>query len=247
MSKTQIEWVALDWPAPPRVRAGYTTRRRGASLPPYAQGNLGDHVGDDVAHVAANRAALAEQIGVPLHWLRQVHGAICADAANSPLGCIADASFTRKTRLGCVVLTADCLPLLLAAQDGSVAAAVHAGWRGLAAGVIEAALAHMDTPGSRLMAWLGPAIGPTAYEVGAMVRDAFVTEDVAAAACFVSLAPPGKYLCDLYGLARLRLQRLGCTQIYGGDLCAHTDAERFYSHRREGVCGRFASAVWLED
>lgn len=239
------EFIFPDWPAPRGVGALSTTRGGGASGGPWQSFNLGDHVGDDAQAVAANRALLRRELpGDPL-WLQQVHGARCVDAAAASPGTQADASFTRRRGVVCAVLTADCLPVLLCDEDATVVAIAHAGWRGLAAGVIEATVAAMGEPGERLKAWLGPAIGPRAFEVGAEVKEAFVATDPAAAEAFVA-AGSGKWLCDIYGLARRRLQALGVRRAWGGNSCTVTEAERFFSYRRDGVTGRMASLVWLE-
>jgi YfiH family protein len=243
-------FIRPGWDAPPRVRAFFTTRRApGVSAPPYARCNLGDHVGDDPEAVARNRALLGEALRLPSAplWLRQVHGVDIVDGDTCDGVPVADAA--RATRAGRVlaVMTADCLPLLLAADDGSEVAAVHAGWRGLAAGVIEATLRCLHTPPGRLHAWLGPAIGPDAFEVGDEVRDAFVGPDAKAAMAFVRRAgADGKWHCDLDALARRRLRAHGIERISGGGLCTFTDAERFHSHRRDRVTGRMAGLVWID-
>ncbi|MGE5468565.1 MAG: peptidoglycan editing factor PgeF [Ignavibacteria bacterium] len=241
-----LELIVPDWPAPPRVRALSTTRAGGCSAAPYASLNLGDHVGDDPRAVAANRALLARHMPVPPRWLRQVHGVCCIDAETPGDSPEADACLTRGTAHACAVLTADCLPLLLCDEDGSVVAAAHAGWRGLVGGVIESTVAAMAVPASRLLAWLGPAIGPTAFEVGDEVRAAFATADSRAVAAFVPHGQ-GKWLCDLHALARMRLARLGVERLYGDPSCTFTDAARFFSYRRDGTTGRTATAIWLAE
>ncbi len=241
------DWLVPDWPAPPHVRARTTTRLGGMSSAPYAGLNLGDHVGDVPQAVAANRMQVVRQLdlpGMPL-WLNQVHGIGVVDAVHATPGCTADASFTREASVVCAVLTADCLPLLLCDKAGGTVAAVHAGWRGLAAGVIEAALASMQVAPEDIMVWLGPAIGPRAFEVGPEVREAFTSHDPATAEAFQP-SPAGRWLADIYQLARQRLARQGVTAIYGGDRCTYTEMQYFYSYRREGVTGRMASLVWLE-
>ncbi|AXQ31808.1 peptidoglycan editing factor PgeF [Solimonas sp. K1W22B-7] len=236
-----------DWPAPARVRALQTTRLGGTSAGPHAGFNLAGHCGDDPAAVARNRALLRQGLALPAEpaWLNQVHG--CA-VAQPPLADLpaADASVTQGPGQVCVVLTADCLPVLFCDEDGSVVAAAHAGWRGLAGGVLEASMAAMRRPPSRLLAWLGAAIGPGAFEVGPEVREAFVAQDADAMACFAP-GRPGKLQADLYALARLRLRRAGLERVYGGGLCTVDDAQRFYSFRREPVCGRMASLVWISE
>lgn len=239
------ELIVPDWPAPANVGALQTTRRGGVSREPYASLNLGDHVGDDPGAVLANRRALAAALpGEPV-WLAQVHGTAVADAATARAGDEADAIVARIPRRVCVVLTADCLPILLCDRRGTVVAAVHAGWRGLAAGVVEAAVAAMGVPGGDLLAWLGPAIGGERFEVGAEVRAAFVAADAGAAAAF---RPRGadKWLADLEALARRRLERLGLPPAYGGGRCTAADSEAFFSYRRDGRTGRLGSFVWLD-
>lgn len=238
------DWILLDWPAPATVRAVSTTRHGGVSAAPYDSLNLGDHVGDDPAAVTENRARLARALELPTPpvWLRQVHGTQVIAAAAG--GCEADAAHTQQAGVVCAVLTADCLPLLLCNSAGTQVAAVHAGWRGLAAGVIEAALDSMGEP-KHLMAWLGPAIGPAAFEVGDEVRAAFLAQDASAQAAFRP-SPTGRWLADIYQLARVRLAARGVNRIYGGHWCTYSDAERFYSHRRDQVSGRMATLIWLE-
>lgn len=238
-------YIHPDWPAPPGVRALATTRRGGVSRAPWQSFNLADHVGDDAHAVAANRALLCRELPAEPLWLAQVHGARCVDAALAALGPEADASFTRRRGAVCAVLTADCLPVLLCDDRATVVGVAHAGWRGLAAGVIEATVAAMNEPGMHLMAWLGPAIGPQAFEVGGEVRQVFIAGDPGAASAFAPAAG-GKWLCDIYQLARRRLDALGIQRIGGGGGCTASDAERFFSHRRDGVSGRMASMVWLE-
>ena len=241
--------IVPDWPAPRAVRSLLTTRCGGVSRPPYASLNLGDHVGDDRSAVAANRALLRGALagGGDPRWLEQVHGTRVVDAAacspnDPPLA--ADASFARDKGVVCAVMTADCLPVLFCDDAGSVVAAAHAGWRGLLAGVLEASVAAMGVPASTLLAYFGPAIGPRAFEVGDEVRAAFVADDATLGVAFQP-KQPGKWLADLYLLARLRLNRIGLTRIYGGDFCTFSDADRFFSFRRDGQTGRMASMIWL--
>lgn len=238
-------WIMPDWPAPSSVRAVSTTRHGGVSAAPFASFNLGDHVGDDPAAVAENRTRLMQALSLPAApaWLRQVHGTRVVDAAQG--GCEADAARTGRAGVVCAVLTADCLPLLLCNSAGTQVAAVHAGWRGLAAGVIEAALDGMGE-GKEIMAWLGPAIGPAAFEVGDEVQAAFMTQDASTQAAFQPL-PAGRWLADIYQLARRRLAAGGVTRIYGGHWCTYSETERFYSYRRDGICGRMATMIWLDD
>lgn len=239
------DWIVPDWPAPKGVRALSTTRLGGVSQPPYASLNLGDHVGDSSEHVAENRARVAAYLPAPPLWLSQVHGVRVVDAALAANGDPADAAFARTRGRVCAVMTADCLPVLFCHQGGQAVAAAHAGWRGLAGGVLEATLAAMAVPGNEVMAWLGPAIGPSAFEVGDEVQAAFVAAHPAAASAFVARTE-GKWLADLYALARLRLNTCGVSAIYGGDRCTLTEADRFFSHRRDRLTGRMASLIWLD-
>ena len=232
------DWIEPDWPAPPRVRGLVTTRNGGVSTGPYASMNLGLHVGDSVADVQRNRALLRRCLPGEPAWLEQVHGVAVADADRTGAPACADASVARWPGAVCAVMTADCLPVLFCNDEGSVVAAAHAGWRGLAAGVLDATLARMGVPAATVMAWLGPAIGPAAFEVGDEVREAFVAADPATAGA-------GKWMADLFLLARLRLVRLGVVRVYGGGICTYASRERFFSYRREGITGRFVSMVWL--
>lgn len=238
--------ITPTWPAPAGVRAAVTTRVGGVSQPPYDSLNLGDHVGDDPAAVAENRRRLQVAAGLPASpfWLEQVHGTRVLDCAVPAAGRTADASITRRPGEVCVVLTADCLPVLFCNRAGDRVAAAHAGWRGLADGVLEAALAGFEDAPDQLLAWLGPAIGPDAFEVGPEVRERFLLDDPRAAEAFRP-GRPGHWWADIYRLARLRLERAGVGFIGGGDYCTVTDRERFYSYRRDGVTGRMASLIWI--
>ena len=235
-----------DWDLPLGVGALLTTRAGGQSVGPFASFNLGGHVGDDPLAVAANRARLRGFVPADPLWLSQVHGAAVANADVSEGVPEADAVLARSSRRVCAVLTADCLPALLCDDDASVVAAAHAGWRGLAAGVLENTVREMGVPPHRLRAWLGPAIGPAAFEVGDEVRAAFVAYDPEAATAFVARPVAGKWLADLFVLARRRLVAAGVTRVSGGGVCTVSAPQRFYSYRRDGVTGRFASMVWLE-
>lgn len=241
------EFVFPDWPAPATVKALTTTRVGGLSRGPYASFNLGDHVGDDPDVVRHNRARLCESLALSSQpaWLRQVHGVNVVDAASVEVGTTADGAWTDRSGVVCAVLTADCLPVFLCNRQGTKVALLHAGWRGLMAGVIEAGLQALATPGAELLAWLGPAIGPDSYEVGDAVRDAFLVQDIGVAVCFRAQGT-GQWHADLYALARRRLQAQGVNAIYGGNLCTLRAPERFYSYRRDGVTGRMASLLWLD-
>lgn len=244
-------WVIPGWQAPERVRAAVTTRHGpGSSAPPFDRCNLGLRSGDVPVVVAANRASVAAALQLPSdpRWLQQVHGcdvAVIGGAASvgEP---VADAAVTRERGRPLAILTADCLPVLFHDAEGEVVAAAHAGWRGLAAGVLERTVAAMDVPAGRIAAWLGPCIGAASYEVGTEVREAFLVRDAGHAACF-SPTRPGHWLCDLAGLARRTLLSAGVGRIDGGGFDTFTDA-RFYSYRRDGArSGRFASLIWLDD
>lgn len=246
----ELDCLVPDWPSPPRVRALVTTRKAmaGASQGPFARFNLGTHVGDDPGRVRDNRARLRAALPREPRWMNQVHGVkvLDADCPNADPLPEADAAVTREPRTVLAIMTADCLPILLCDRKGEVVAVAHAGWRGLAAGVIENALDSMRVSAANVMAWLGPAIGPDAYEVGTDVVDAFVGADAGAAESFRA-GSAGKYLADLYGLARRRLSRAGVGSVTGGGFCTYRDADRFYSYRRDGRTGRMASLVWIEE
>ncbi|MFC3606834.1 peptidoglycan editing factor PgeF [Stutzerimonas tarimensis] len=244
MNRWPAEWIQPDWPVPAGVRACVTTRQGGTSLPPFDGFNLGTHVHDSPSAVADNRDLLQHSIGATPAWLEQIHSSVVikADPAQCPT---ADASWSDVPGMACTVLTADCLPALFCDRRGTRVAAAHAGWRGLAGGVLEATLEALALPPEQLLVWLGPAIGPAAFEVGPEVREAFVATHPAAASAFVASASPGRYLADLYELARVRLNACGVTAVYGGGFCTFRDS-RFYSYRRDAVTGRFASLVWLE-
>ncbi len=238
------DFIVPDWPAPANVRALQTTRAGGCSPAPWASFNLADHVGDEPARVAANRAVLRRLLPDEPRWLRQVHGTVAVDVGKAAEMTAADAAWTRRPGTVCAVMTADCLPVLFCDRAGTTVAAAHAGWRGLAAGVLEAAVAAMNVAPGELLAWLGPAIGPVNFEVGDDVRAAFLARDPAAVPAFVTLGR-GKWLADIYALAARRLVAAGVTAISGGGWCTLADQERFYSYRRDGVTGRMATLVWL--
>ena len=237
-------WIYPDWPAPAQVKTLVTTRAYGISQGVYSGLNLGDHVGDSWVDVAQNRTLLREELPNEPRWLKQTHGSTVAYADHLKELVEADAAVSKRAGNVCAILTADCLPVLFCATDASVVGAAHAGWRSLAAGVLEQTIEVMEHAPGQIMAWLGPAIGPTAFEVGDEVRQVFIADMPQAVAAFKGISP-GKWLADIYALARLRLQRSGITQIYGGDLCTYNDAKRFYSYRRDGVTGRMASLIWI--
>ncbi len=234
-----------NWPAPATVLAVTTTRQGGCSAPPYESFNLAMHVGDNPQTVAANRACLH---GVPntTAWLNQTHGTTCTRLPGAEQA-EADAAWTNTPGQVCAVLTADCLPVLFCDRRGTRVAAAHAGWRGLAAGVLEATVAAMDCAPADLLAWLGPAIGPQRFEVGAEVRAAFTDRNPATHAAFRAHHRPGHWLADLYAIARLNLRQVGVTAVYGGDFCTYSEPQRFFSFRRDGVTGRMASLIWLAE
>ncbi len=235
-----------DWPAPARVRACSTTRLGGVSNAPYDSLNLGNHVGDSPLHVQDNRQRLLATAGLPVmpHWLQQVHGTqvINLDQVSSDL-LTGDAAYTTRQDRVCAVMTADCLPVLFCSADGDEVAAAHAGWRGLQAGVLEETLRHFRARPADILAWMGPAIGPQQFEVGGEVREAFLQVDPTADCAFVPRN--GKFLADIYQLARLRLAAAGVTQVFGGEYCTVSDSGRFFSYRRDGMTGRMATLIWL--
>ena len=246
-----LEVIVPDWPAPPAVRAAFTLRMGGVSAAPFDSLNVGAHVGDAGAAVAENRRRVRTQLRLPAEplWLEQVHGIEVADldmasgqvSATPPT---ADAVIARRAGNVCVMQVADCMPVLFASRDGSAVAAAHAGWRGLAGGVLEATVARLGVAPGKLIAWLGPAIGPRHFEVGGEVRAAFLRHDAGAADAFHANAR-GRWQCDLGTLARRRLGALGVTAVFGGGWCTYADATRFFSYRRDGQCGRMAALIWL--
>lgn len=247
-TEPRVEVIRPDWPAPERICALSTTRAGGVSEDCYASLNLAMHVEDNDESVRQNRQRLRQQLALPSEplWLEQVHGQTVVDAGidvSSPP--VADASYSFIPNRVCVVMTADCLPLLICNRNGDRVAAAHAGWRGLADGVVEATCASLQQPADQLMVWLGPAIGATAFEVGEEVREVFVRDLQSTEAAF-SPTRPGHYLADIYQLARLRLSRIGIDDVYGGDYCTWTDADHFYSYRRDGKTGRQASMIWIQ-
>lgn len=239
------ELLVPEWPAPPSVRAVFTTRHGGHSSGPWAGLNLATHVGDDAHDVMRNRALLAGQLpgADAVAWLDQVHGATVVHLAAAPrVPPTADAVLTRRPGLACAVLVADCVPILLASRDGSAVAAVHAGWRGLADGVIAQAVAAFSVPPAALLAWIGPCIGPAAYGVGADLAARFT----ALGAGRHCLSRAGRWHLDLHGLARHALVQAGVAAVYGAPRCVHDDARAFYSYRRDGRTGRMAALIWRD-
>ena len=236
-----LDLIRPDWPAPGNVHAFTTTRKGGKSRGSWNSLNLGSHCGDDSAAVLGNRAMLERLLPASPQWLRQVHGIRVIVHPSIAVGEIeGDALLARSGGRVCAVLTADCLPVFFCNDQGNCVAVAHAGWRGLASGVLQATVAAMDEALEHVMAWLGPAIGPSAYEVGEEVRQAFGDE---ASACFERRGE--RWLFNLYGAARIKLSQIGIGRIYGGGFCTFSDEERFFSYRRDGVTGRMASVIWL--
>lgn len=246
--------LPVEWLPPPGVRVALTRRAGGVSTGRYASFNLGDHVGDDPPAVARNRALLTQTLGLPHapQWLTQVHGTQVVDARTDASVREGDAVWTDVPGLACAVLTADCLPVVIASRDGREVAVAHCGWRGLAGGVLASTVSRFRGRPADLRAWMGPAIGPTAFEVGGEVRDAFLAAQPASArvaigAAFAPLAAtPGKFLADLYALARIFLRALGVEDVAGGGRCTFLENEVFFSYRRDGVTGRMATLVWID-
>jgi YfiH family protein len=242
-----LQFVPARWSAPRNVRAITTTRAGGASVGGYESFNLGDHVGDDPEAVRKNRVLLRGALKLPAEpvWMKQVHGVDVVNAAQANSGVSADGAWTDRRGVVCAVLAADCLPVFLCDRGGKKVALLHAGWRGLAAGVIEAGVQALAMPGEELLAYLGPAIGPGSYEVGDEVREVFERQNPAAALAFLPRGS-GHWLADLYELAEWRLRALGVTEIAFDDRCTCRERDSFFSYRRDGVCGRMASLIWIE-
>ncbi len=250
MARAGAGLIRADWPAPACVQAVATTRSGGVSSGRYASLNLGDHVDDEPSAVRRNRQLLRAELALPSDpvWLQQVYGTGVVEAGAAATGVTADAAWTGTAGVVCAVLTADCLPVIFCNRSGTHVAVAHAGWRGLAGGVLEATVAALVAAGpsaDSLLAWLGPAIGPESYEVGADVRDAFLRADPAAEVAF-RVHRPGHWRLDLYAAACLRLRRLGVTAVSGGDYCTLAEPTRFFSHRRDRVTGRQATLIWLK-
>jgi len=248
MTTSAFTCLTPAWPAPAAVRAAFTLRGGGVSAAPFDTLNVGAHVGDAPEAVNENRQRVCAALGLPQEplWLEQLHGIgvweANAQVAGPPR---ADAVIARAPGRVAVIQVADCLPVLLATRDAAAVAAAHAGWRGLAAGVLEATVGKLGAEPAALLAWLGPAIGRAHFEVGAEVRDAFLRHDAAAAAAFSANAR-GRWQCDLVTLARQRLRALGVQAVFGGEWCTYEDRARFFSYRRDGRCGRMAALIWLQ-
>lgn len=245
------QWLTPEWPSlspaiSQRVKAYVTTRAGQLSAHPFDGFNTANHVGDDLSHVLANRRSLAEHFGWQQEpqWLKQVHGTGVVEARPDSIEREGDAVFTRETGQVCTLHTADCLPVFFTNMNADTVALAHAGWRGLAAGILEKTVQALQAPPESIRVWLGPAIGPDAFEVGEDVRDAFVAGHPSAAE-FFTINPNERWQCDLYGLARLRLRQIGVTAVSGGHFCTFQDP-RFFSFRRQSVTGRMLSMIWLE-
>jgi YfiH family protein len=239
-----------DWPAPTWIQAFTTSREQGASSPPFGRANVAQHVGDNINTVRLNRMVLQQQFNIPstLVWLDQTHSNIVIELKNknTPENIEADGAWTQDIGQACVVMTADCLPLLLTDSRGTVVAAVHCGWRGIARGIIEKSLLQLRlNTNNDLIAWMGPAIGAKAYEVGAEVYRIFVDENYTYHQAFLPIFGTDKYLLDIYQLARLKLGQSGVKAIYGGDYCTVMNNDKFYSFRKEGNTGRMATVIWI--
>lgn len=253
-----------DWPIPPGVHLAFTTRKGGISQPPYDSLNLGLHVGDQAGCVVENRDILFDKLALKSEpaWLNQVHGVQVHELTSDGLAALssvrgatqagtqadvieADASYSREPGAVCVVMTADCLPVLFASKDGCEVAAAHAGWRGLCDGVLEATLAKFESPTTDIYAYLGPAIGPEAFEVGAEVRAAFIAQDAEAESCFKDIGG-GKFLADIFALARQRLARAGIKHCFGDNICTYSNPADYFSYRRDRVTGRMAALIWRD-
>ena len=245
------DWITPDWPAPKHIKACSTTRLGGVSKAPFDSMNLGTHVEDLLEDVLSNREHLLVKLNLPTEplWLEQIHGHQVANAGELDYSAShiikADASVSHVENKVCLVMTADCLPVLFTNRLGTVVAAAHAGWRGLNEGVLEATVAAMACDTSDILAWLGPAIGPGAFEVGDEVRDAFVDKQREATSAFKPAKEAGKWLADIYQLATLRLQGIGVEAVFGGGYCTYQDQQRFFSYRREGKTGRMASLIMV--
>jgi hypothetical protein len=240
--------ILPDWPAPQSIKAFSTTRIGGFSSPPYEGFNLGTHVGDEPANVVTNRDYLVNLALLPEspRWLNQVHSTRVINSHDWQLNSDADAIVSQHINHICTIMTADCLPVLLCNKQGNTVAAIHAGWRGLAAGVIEKTITQFGGDPQDILVWLGPAIGPQQFEVGPDVYQTFIQHDVKASQAFKQ-TDATHYLANIYLLAKQRLTALGIEAIFGGDLCTATDQRRFFSYRRDHITGRMASIIWISD
>ena len=242
-------FIYPDWPAPANVKSVMTIRSGGVSVSPFDSMNLGDHVDDDPAAVKKNRALLCDQLALPQNpaWLSQVHGTVVLQCGSANDGDVADAIVAHQAKQVCAIMTADCLPVLFCNKQGTVVAGAHAGWRGLESGVLESTIASMQCESKDILVWLGAAIGPTAFEVGAEVRQAFMDRHPETQVAFTA-QENGKFLADIYELARIRLQIAGIEveNIFGGEWCTYTQSELYFSYRRESLTGRMASLIWLD-
>ena len=241
------EWIVPEWPAPARVRAFVTTRAGGVSTGEHASLNLGTRSGDDPERVAENRRIVMGHLPAGPHWMAQVHGTEVANLDDARESAIptSDAAVTTRAKKVAVVLTADCMPLFFSDRAGTRVAVAHAGWRGMAAGVIESTVTALGVVPEDLLAWMGPTIGPSAFEVGGEVRDAFLDRDPRAVNAF-AVHTPGKYMADLYALARRRLSAAGVREVHGGGFCTYREADRFFSYRRVQASGRMGAFIWME-
>ncbi|MDO4998602.1 MAG: peptidoglycan editing factor PgeF, partial [Neisseria sp.] len=249
LPEIETPFLRADWNAPSHVKTLISTRQGGVSEGVYASLNVGNHVGDAAEHVARNREIVQTHIGVPVAYLKQTHSTIVVQASDSVASELnADASVNADGTAACAVMTADCLPVLFCDKAGTVVAAAHAGWRGLAGGILQNTVAAMNVPSAEILAYLGPAIGAEAFEVGEDVRQAFIAQNDAAASAFTAIGEHDgqtKYLADIYQLARLALQAVGVVNITGGEHCTVLEREHFFSYRRDGQTGRMVSAIWL--
>ena len=244
-----MQWLQPQWPAPSKIKSYTSTRLGGFSRAPYDSFNLANHVGDELFNVRQNRQLLKSQLHIPSDpcWLNQVHSTKVIQIEQPLREAVeADASFTRKLSIVCAVLTADCLPLLVCDKKGTTIASIHAGWRGLAGGVIDKTIAALDLPSSQLLVWLGPAISQSCFEVGNEVKEKFDRLDYNTDKAFCQKAD-GKWLLDIYQIARANLNDLGIENIYGGDQCTFRQGDKFFSYRRDGITGRMASIIWMQE
>lgn len=239
-------YIYPNWPAPKNIKSYFTTRIGGVSPAPYASFNLGDHVNDKTENINANRNKLQKELGLieQPRWLQQVHGNEIINAADWCPNIIADGIYSNQPNQICTVMTADCLPILLCNTSGAQVMALHGGWRSLALGIVAKGISLFSDSPETILVWLGPAIGPRVYEVGHEVREQFLTLDSRLSQAFIP-SPAGRWLMDVYGVARFQCQQLGVTNIYGGDHCTFTETDKFYSYRRDGLTGRMAAGIYM--